>query len=522
MTSLDDITSRFEAALKQSSILEGRVSRQLVAGQVGRVAVAGHSKLSAVQARAWGEIRPGQKCLIAQDSAGGWHALPADAGTQLVSRQLVSYRHSLPEGRDRPIYPFKIVFKKLNEQGNYEFYLGGDRPPQLLKTVNPSASPKGYVANFGPGLDQWCAYIAYGGQYDFTIEYFDSQTPEGVRVNPVPYRHINYLGSGIWSSGATRGQISCTSEGLPETQIVTTSQSFTVTETILHIQILYSTFNSLPGYVDRVSTWTEQKRIREEIYDYSSDCRSDVFSQHINASPSLSANTGNYRRIHDDEGYKKECAIIAPFPGTYETSVYSDLYYSPPVEQVRTVVGQPVCENEDYSIPGFNRHFDSLEESVEILVAPGLQLRNFVESSKSYSSAGDYEERLSQQTVQPLLSGQTSCLYGRSTLERTYINSGIPTQEATNGLYFNDLSAESLVSTTVSNLYPPFKSNLIDSTVYVANPATFTSAGDFESPVTVKPLPSGEAKIEVGTVYALGDPSEVRIESMVYWPPSLA
>ena len=189
MASLDNITSQFEATLKQSSVLEGKVSRQLVAGQVGRVAVSGHPRLSVVQAQAWGEIRPGQKCLVGQDSSGNWHALPAGAGTQLVRRQLASYRHVLPS-RPTGVGRIKILYT-ITRNGYWEFWIGGDSQPRKVydhpwvsdgKAFYPQ-SPR--ITNTGETADDWIAYLdfsVYPGDSGYTPGTFSGGASSDIKI----------------------------------------------------------------------------------------------------------------------------------------------------------------------------------------------------------------------------------------------------------------------------------------------------------------------------------------------------
>lgn len=158
-----DIQDTFEALLNQSTIHQGRVSHQLFAGQIGRVALnqpAG--QVSAVQARAWGEIRPGQACMVCKDPSGGWHVLPTE-GTQLRRARLISYRHSLPVAvKSRG--PIKVLYT-LSCNSSWEFWVGGDAPPKVvfrLPWVDSDLAifPRSArITNSGQGVNDWIAYI---------------------------------------------------------------------------------------------------------------------------------------------------------------------------------------------------------------------------------------------------------------------------------------------------------------------------------------------------------------------------
>lgn len=159
----EDLQRQFEELLTQPVVLEGRVTHQLMAGQSGRVAlIKPVGQVSAVQARAWGEIRPGQACLVAQDKAGNWHVLPTE-GTQLVRRRVVGYRHSLP-----PVVasrgPVKILYT-ISRDSSWEFWIGGDAPPRMAfrtpwvdsDLANFPCSAR--ITNSGQGVNDWIIYI---------------------------------------------------------------------------------------------------------------------------------------------------------------------------------------------------------------------------------------------------------------------------------------------------------------------------------------------------------------------------
>lgn len=162
----EDLQRQFEELLTQPVVLEGRVTHQLMAGQSGRVAlIKPVGQVSAVQARAWGEIRPGQACMVCQDPIGSWHVLPTE-GTQLRRARLVSYRHSLPS-RSVQRFPFKALLYKYNQEENrVEAYIGGDRPPALIFHARTLGA--GAIFNQGEGSDDWLAVFTFSDTIDFT------------------------------------------------------------------------------------------------------------------------------------------------------------------------------------------------------------------------------------------------------------------------------------------------------------------------------------------------------------------
>lgn len=568
-----DIRQTIQSLLGSPTLYQGRASRQLFANQTGRIALdRPTSQVSAVQARAWGEIRPGQACLVCQDSAGNWHVLPTEEA-QLVRRRVVNYKHALPSEKPRPVYPFKILFTKVNANGETEVYLGGDRPPQLLKVL---ASPliAGYVANFGPGLDQWSAYIRYY-MFDTTAtEYFNSSG--NVVTNLRVFDDLKYLGQAFWaypgyyqSEGGIEEQVYSgllvppsqrSGEGSYE-YVSTESQTVSIQKTTTENILLASNPDLFDEgrqfvYFTQESNVEYTKTIRDNALSFYSAVRLEAVNCYFNNSISPMANQGDSSENTNASGRFGGCGVSSQaldFPHQVPGSEFSTNEALAPVTTVTFSNGDLTFCTEQEMNPPNSSGFQEVKEvntQLDIQVSPITKLPSLLryqQNSLAFQvrtnplrprspfilDTLDYVE----DSVRPLLAGTESSIYARRHTRRIATGRNAPltdapiTETVDASLYFNDgkdeqfikaLTTNEFESLSVQSNYNPALTNLIQNKVYIANPSDFRQNGDFQSTVSVESLPGGEATGETGLVFALGDPSEVEIRSMVYWPPSLS